>query len=170
MCLSFLHLFTHPYQKFWGGRTNVCNSFLYSCPFLILLTDRLGDTAVAFPELSEDPEALQRIPLLSNDEIEQEDHEHDLSLINSFDGKVPSPLSHLLVLILVDERMRTLEHRDAQALLEKHPVLEKALLHTWQQKSFRRIRELGTSSMIRVLSGSSTSTSDSKAARSVLYQ
>jgi hypothetical protein len=82
---------------------------------------------------------------------------------------MPSPLD-LLILILSDPRLQRLEPVDAEALLNKHPVLKKALLHTWQQKSFRRIRELGASSMIGVLSGSSTSTSDSKAARCVLYQ
>jgi hypothetical protein len=119
-----------------------------------LLTDRLGDTALAFPELSEDPDALQQIPLPPNNESDRKDEIRDLAFIDSFEGKCPQT-PQLLILLGADDRLKSFKFRDAEALLKKHPVLEKALLYSWQNKSFKRIRQLGASSVNALLSGSS---------------
>jgi hypothetical protein len=75
------------------------------------------------------------------------------------------PLALLLSQITTeDKRLKIFTIAEANALLLKHPVLRTVLQYGWQEKSFKCVRMLGASSIvIGRLSGSSTSTSDSKA-------
>jgi hypothetical protein len=119
------------------------------------------------PDESEDSIALRRVPLSQDNESDESDHQKDIDIIEHFQsniGEFESKWTAVLALITADDRLKTLDLRDAEAFLKDHPVVKRVLQFGWNQKSFKCVRELGALSIvIGLLSGSSSSTSDSKA-------